>query len=523
LVTETVSLIRITLCVAVALAAACGGKGEQSEPAALAVPGEPSPSPARLATNLGNMPIRNPRNLYDIWIDGSPDYHTVGTIDDVKILVEDLEARSVGVFSRVAEHIYDARETGYRWLIANEALTRLSKKKGVGMLELLQAEFDALPQPTEAELEAVLANTQLVDLSPVERTRAARSLWRLERWEQRRAELVSEVRADMKFSRIRNQISQPQYASEGTMVALLDEREITRAELRVLAGYQAELARHEYWFHAKTQFEAYATEFLREREAQHLGVDASKLVELEIERMPETTEADVDAFIRENPEYGVHAEGRERARDNLRRLRQMGAEAALDERLRETGDVRFLLIEPSIPRIAVEIPAPRSHGPADAERVIYAFHSVGCDTCTRGSQLLLATLKARPGQVRVVAGDYFERNRLGSYRGALALRCAPAGERDRMLAKITFEPGKGEIGELVAVAAGLGIDAGEFERCMDRDAHLPAIAENLHMAKRLGLRRNVIGLFANGYRLGNLRDTTGVLGQIDQAFSPLTP
>src|SRR5690606_7188799 len=67
--------------------------------------------------DLGQAPIRNPLNLYDIEIAGSPDYETVGTIDGVRVTTQDLESQSVGAFGRIAERLYQARDQGWRWLI----------------------------------------------------------------------------------------------------------------------------------------------------------------------------------------------------------------------------------------------------------------------------------------------------------------------------------------------------------------------------------------------------------------------
>jgi hypothetical protein len=265
---------------------------------------------------------------------------------------------------------------------------------------------------------------------------------------------------------------------------------------------------------------------LREREAQHLGVAAKELVALEVERVAEATDADVRAFMDENPEYRREPEGEARARDNLRRLRVIRAEEQLDARLRAAADVRFLLTEPELARARIEVPAPRWHGPAEAEHVLVAFHGLGCETCTRGSQLVLSVLEAwqaRPGRIKLLAGDYFAPGRLASYRGALALHCAPPQARDALLKALVADFGTGEIAGLTARAQAVGIDTQEFRACLMADAMLPLIVENLAMARRLGLERNVPGLFVNGVRIGDLKDLDRVLEQIDQALSPVEP
>jgi hypothetical protein len=161
------------------------------------------------------------------------------------------------------------------------------------------------------------------------------------------------------------------------------------------------------------------------------------------------------------------------------------------------------------------------HGPAGAPRAIVAFHALGCDTCARGSALLLALLDHFGGDVKLVAGDYFEPGRYASYRGAIALHCAPAEHRDALLRTLVLSFGSGRIDELVERAAAVGVERARFEDCLVMDRPLPVVFENLEMARRLGLERNVLGLFANGVRIGDLGDVQKVVEQIDRAFPPI--
>lgn len=488
--------------------------------------GTPAPSNLRqdpTKLDLGSGPIRNPLNLYDVGISGAPDMETVGMVDGVRITTQDLEAQSVGAFTRIAERIYQAEDGGYRWLIERVALGKQAARASMPLIPFLLQEYAKLPQPSEDDLALVLSQVPLVPMSEDEQRHTATSLWRLAAWEQRREELVLAGRAELGFERLRLQISNPTYGQADTVVARIDGNPVTRAELRVLAGYEAELARHEYWRLIKMQFDRYVSRFLREREAQHLGVTVAQLEALEVERIPAPTDAEVAAYMKENPEYADHAEGRERARDNLRRLRAIQGGENLDARLRATAEVRFFLDEPRFERFPVEVPAPRWYGSPQAENVIVAFHGVGCETCTRGSRLLLSILSARADTFKVLAGDYFAPGQLGSYRGALALHCAPPDRREELLRVLTVDFGSGEIGDLVRKAGAAGIDRDRLGACLRSDQLLPLIVENLAMARRLGLQSNVPALFVNGVRIGELKDLDKVLEQIDRALQPVGP
>jgi Thioredoxin len=489
--------------------------------AASARPAAPTPplraEPTKL--DLGQAPIQNPLNLYDVELTGSPDHETVGTIDGVRVTTQDLESQSVGAFGRVAERIYQARDQGWRWLVERVALDAQARAAGMPLVPFLLAQYGRLPAPTDAELAAMTGHPSLTELSGAEQRAAAATLWRLQAWKRRRSELILEARARLPFERVRRQISAPDYADPGTVIARLQDQPITRAELRVLAGYQAALARHEYWNIARLQFDKYVDEFLLEREAQDLGIPVSDLERHEIQRMPPIADADVAAFMAESPEYKSDPQGRERARDNLRRLREINARQSLITRLRAASDIRFSLAEPVFERAPVEVPAPRWHGPPDAPNVIVAFHAVGCATCMRGSQLLLSVLQTRAGTFKLLAGDYFDGDDLDAYRGSLAIHCAPPEERDRLLEHLARAFDDSRIATLVGQAQSLGTEPGAFRACLESDRFLPLIVENLAMAERLGLERSIPGIFVNGVRIGDLKDLDAVMKQIDAALA----
>jgi hypothetical protein len=512
---------------------ACQGAGPSSSserteqgaartaPATPATPGQPALPLRAEATklDLGQAPIQNPLNLYDIEIAGSPDFETVGTIDGVRVTTADLEAQSVGAFGRIAERLYAAREQGWRWLIERVALDDQARSAGKPLVPFLLAEYARLPAPTDAELATISGQATLADLDQAERRAAAASLWRLQAWQARRRDLILAARGRIPFERVRRQISTPDYADPSTVVARLQGEPITRAELRALSGYQAALARHEYWNIAKLQFEKYVDQFLLEREAQDLGIPVAELEQHEIARLPAPTDADVRKFMEESPEYTRDPQGRARARDNLRRLREINARQGLIDRLRAAADIKFLLQEPAFERFPVEVPAPRWHGPPDAPDVVVAFHAVGCPMCTRGSQLLLSVLQSRAGKLKILAGDYFAPGNLDAYRGALALHCAPPESRDALFVRLARSFENAQLGTLVRQAAAEGVDAEAFRACMESDRFLPLIVENLAMAERLGLERSVPGIFVNGARIGDLKDLAVVLQQIDAALA----
>lgn len=482
--------------------------------AAADLPAEP------LGVDLGPSPIRNPLNVYDMMIEGAPRYEAAGAIDGVMVTTGELDAQSIGALTRVGERVYEARDRGWRWLLERSALERLARDAGMALVPFLERQYARLPAPGDAELAPHLARVR--ELAPEERARAARSLWRIEAWAVLRSVLVHEGLGRVPHQRIQQRITPPVHGDPTTVEAVVDGREVTRAEMRHLAGYQEEIARREWWRIAKMQFDTYVGRTLVEREARRLGITPEELERREVAALGAPTEAELATFLRENPEYATDPKGRERARDQLRRLREIRGREALDARLRGAARIELQLKEPEFPRYAVDVPAPRRRGDPSAPVVIHALHGLGCDNCARGSKLVLLLLRKYDGRVRLVAGDYFGRGRLSSYRGALALRCGEEQEPEKawaLFARLVDDFGKGEVGELATRAAEAGLDRAAFTTCMDEDRYLPAIFENVGVAERIGLERNVAGIWVNGVRIGDLAQTDEVIRQVEAALA----
>src|SRR5262249_50307342 len=132
-------------------------------------PVSPLPNePAEL--DLGPGPLRNPLNLYDMMIEGSPDYEVVGAVGSTRVTMRDLDARSVGAFGRIGERMYAARDAGWRWLLERRALERQAREAGLALLPYLRREFD--------------------HLSPAPKAQSDPSSWRWKQWQVKRSLLV---------------------------------------------------------------------------------------------------------------------------------------------------------------------------------------------------------------------------------------------------------------------------------------------------------------------------------------------
>jgi hypothetical protein len=494
-----------------ALVAACGARSSPSHDG-------PATPPAPLEINPGNGPLHNPLNLYDVMIEGSPDYETVGAVGDTKVTTRELDQQSIGAFGRIGHVMFEARERGWRWQIERTGLERSAQAAAMALEPFLRREYSALPSVSDRDLDRFAAAVD-DSLAGVERRRAKRSLWRWQQWQARRSQLVGAGLRGVTYERIRYLIIRPEWGEGATVEATIGDRKLSRLEMRRLAGWQEELARDEYYRVAKLQFDQLATQRLLDGEAARRKLDLDKMIQAEVAKRPPIRDAEVRAYIRAYPQYATGAEGYERAKDNVRRQREADAREAILARARAARPAVFYLRPPTPPPSALDVPWPRRHGDANRRDVLVVFHGIGCPDCMRGSLLIHELVASFGDRLQVIAGDYFSPMTLTSYRAALALRCADEqGDWWKLFEQLGGYAGAGAIDELARLAGSAGVDSQRFTRCMEDDRFLPAIAEDLAMAERIGLEQNVPGLFVDGTRLGRLGKTDLVKAQVEAAL-----
>lgn len=152
-----------------------------------------------------------------------------------------------------------------------------------------------------------------------------------------------------------------------------------------------------------------------------------------------------------------------------------------------------------------------SIGDEDAPVVIFEFADFQCPACGTYATFVTPLIKERmveQGLVRFVFYDFPLEMHPNSFIAARAGRCADAqGEfwayHDVIFAQQATWAAEGNpIGTFVDMADEIGLDAGEFESCLESDRFAEEVTRSLELGKSLGVRGTPT-IFVNGRRLAN--------------------
>lgn len=479
-------------CLVLALAA-CGGQ-KPAPPS----PVEPLP-PVEVALDLGREPIVNPLNLWDLLIDGASQLDVVGAIGTEPVTTRVLDDRSGHVLTRIGDRIYLARDAGWRWLVEREGLRRSAKDRPIAAL--LADQVSRLPSPDDAALAPYLRRDDVAALPADDARAAAVTLWRWDAWRIRRSVLVKRGLEGVAVNRRQLMLIQRELTTPEAVIGDIGDKKVTRRELHLAAGYPEQIARREYVEAARVAFD----DLVRER----------LLAGAKLPDAPPPTDAEVDAYIADHPEYRSAANGRGRARADMATLRSAAARDAQLVRLAAERGVRFDLTPSPFEAIAPAVDAPRTGGTAGAPHALEILHCVGTATCALGTELVAGILGAVGDEVRLVAGDYFEQPRLTTLRGALAMRCAEEQGKGWPLAlALSRGAAAASLADLEARTAAAGVEPAAFRACLATDRWIPTVFENVARAQVLGLDMNMIGIWIDGMRIESLSDPAAATAEV---------
>jgi protein-disulfide isomerase len=168
----------------------------------------------------------------------------------------------------------------------------------------------------------------------------------------------------------------------------------------------------------------------------------------------------------------------------------------MDELREVAGDVSVML-DP--PRQQIELTASdRSKGPGDAPVVIVEFSDFECPFCGRATATLAALMDRYPDRIRFVYKDFPLPNHPNAFKAAEAGHCAHDQGmfwelHDRMFAVQDAL----DVDSLKSYADELGLDADEFNACLDDGRHAESVDREMAAGRSYGATSTPT-LFING-------------------------
>ncbi len=208
---------------------------------------------------------------------------------------------------------------------------------------------------------------------------------------------------------------------------------------------------------------------LLDQEAKRLGVERTALAEQEINsKAKAVTEAEIAAWYQTNkPRVQGAALDQVRApiQSLLTQERIQAARTAYLETLKAKTPVR-IMIEP--PRAAVNAGTSPVKGTASAAIEIIEFADFECPYCIAASPTVKRVLDTYGDRVRLVYRNYPLRNHPRAKPAAEAAQCA--NEQSQFWAyhdRLFGEPGKLSDADLKQTAVTLGLNAAQFNKCVD--------------------------------------------------------
>jgi len=288
------------------------------------------------------------------------------------------------------------------------------------------------------------------------------------------------------------------------VLATVDGEEVTFADLP--EGTASQLAQLENSYRQQRHQllsdavdEAIASRMLA-KEAEARDMTAAQVVAAETGGPPPApTDAEVEAWYRQNQSQlqGRSLDQlREQIRQFLRTQRAQAASDSLDARLREKYDVAVHL-DPF--RVDVADPAAPALGPETAPVTLVEFSDFECPFCGRFAPTLERVEEAYGDRVRIVYRQFpIPSLHPSAFKAAEASLCAhEQGEFWAYHDLLFAEQDRLAVRDLKEKAGRLGLDQGEFDRCLDTGRKVEQVQEDQAAGQAAGVT-GTPALFVNG-------------------------
>ena len=252
-------------------------------------------------------------------------------------------------------------------------------------------------------------------------------------------------------------------------------------------------------------FRGLVGETLLDEEAERLGISREELYRREVvQRVTRPPEDDVKRLYEANRARFQGASFQEVSPSLTEHLMVQRREALMEElveRLVSRADVKLDIPVPALPRERLDLRDAPFTGPANAPVTIVEFADYECPYCAKASQVMKNLRELYPNDVKVVYLDFpLERHPFARV-AAEAAHCMHLQGHFWAYHDMLFDNlGEVDRSMLADMAARVGGDRKEFQRCMETDAPKRWVKRGAKQARELGLNATP-SIFINGVKL----------------------
>ena len=258
-------------------------------------------------------------------------------------------------------------------------------------------------------------------------------------------------------------------------------------------------------------------DILIDQDAKARGIERTKLVEQEVGgKVAQPTDAEVVVWFQANQgrlQGAAIDQVRAPIRTFLIQERMGAARQAYLDGLKGKATVHVSL-EP--PRQIVASQGHESRGPANAPIELIEFSDFQCPYCLRAYPTLQQVLSTYGDRIRFVYRHYPLQNHPNARPAAEAAACA--GEQGKFWPyhdRLFADPNKLADGDLKAGAAQLGLDAAQFNACVDAHKFKAAIDRDIKEGDEVGVN-GTPAFFINGRMLSGAQPFDAFKRVIDE-------
>lgn len=272
--------------------------------------------------------------------------------------------------------------------------------------------------------------------------------------------------------------------------ALIGDRSISTEDVEKAAGGRLLALRNQEYALKRQILEEIISRTLLEREAKARGVTVDELLQAEVEaKAPLVTDDEKKAMYgRRQARYKdvPEAQALDQIGTLLRPSKVAQRRAAFLKELRTAANVRLLM---DAPRVAIEPTDDPALGPPDAPVTLVEFSDFQCPYCSR-MKPIVARLRATYGdRLRIVFRDFpLVQIHSQAAKAAEAASCAHAQGKFWEMHDVLFEnQARLTDVDLKRYAADLGLNAAQFNTCLDSGAYAAEWQADLEDGKRYGV------------------------------------